>query len=71
MWTNSVDSNGAYLVDRSPAYFEPILNYLRHGELVIDKNVNPQGVLEEARFFGIESLIHMLEVRIEDEKTCD
>ena len=68
MWTNSVDSNGAYLVDRSPAYFEPILNYLRHGELVIDKNVNPQGVLEEARFFGIESLIHMLEVRIEDEK---
>ncbi len=68
MWANSVDSNGAYLIDRSPAYFEPILNYLRHGELVIDKNVNPQGVLEEARFFGIESLIHMLEVRIEDEK---
>ncbi len=68
MWANSVDSNGAYLIDRSPTYFEPILNYLRHGELVMDKNTNPQGVLEEARFFGIESLIHMLEVRIEDEK---
>ena len=68
MWANSVDSNGAYLIDRSPAYFEPILNYLRHGELVMDKNINPQGVLEEARFFGIESLIHMLEVKIEDGK---
>lgn len=46
------DSNGAYLIDRSPAYFEPILNYLRHGDVILDENINPKGVLEEAIFFG-------------------
>ncbi len=68
VWGNSRDANGAFLIDRSPNYFEPVLNYLRHGELVLDKHINPQGVLEEARFFGIESLIEILEVKIEDEQ---
>ncbi|KAJ8946893.1 hypothetical protein NQ318_008249 [Aromia moschata] len=58
---SSIDKNGAYLIDRSPTYFEPILNYLRCGQLVYDKNVNPEGILEEARFFGIESIIPTLE----------
>ncbi|KAJ8985994.1 hypothetical protein NQ317_013878 [Molorchus minor] len=48
---SSIDKNGAYLIDRSPTYFEPILNYLRCGQLVYDHNVNPEGILEEARFF--------------------
>ncbi|CAD6227283.1 GSCOCG00006071001-RA-CDS [Cotesia congregata] len=55
------DSNGAFLIDRSSAYFEPILNYLRHGQLILDNNISAAGVLEEARFFGIDGIINSLE----------
>lgn len=49
---SATDETGAYLIDRSPEYFEPILNYLRHGNVVLDNHVNPKGVLEEAVFYG-------------------
>ncbi|XP_026471226.1 BTB/POZ domain-containing protein KCTD9 [Ctenocephalides felis] len=62
---SNTDSSGAYLIDRSPIYFEPIINYLRHGQLVYDQNINPLGILEEAKFYGIDSLIPQLETIIE------
>ena len=65
---SSQDSNGAYLIDRSPTYFEPILGYLRHGQLIMDKNINTQGVLEEAKFYGISSLIPILESMVASEE---
>lgn len=49
---STTDDTGAYLIDRSPEYFEPILNYLRHGNVILDNNINPKGVLEEAVFYG-------------------
>lgn len=52
-----MDANGAFLIDRSPKYFEPILNYLRHGVVVLDTQVNPRGVLEEAIFYGMDNLL--------------
>ena len=66
--------DGAFLIDRPPKYFEPILNYLRSGKMIIDQNINPEGVLEEARYFGMQSLIPMLEESIlkkEKEKDDD
>jgi len=56
-----VDSTDAYLIDRNGLYFSPILDYLRHGQLVIDDSISPTGVLEEAKFFGIQSIIPQLE----------
>ncbi|MGH0178472.1 UNVERIFIED_CONTAM: hypothetical protein FKN15_004924 [Acipenser sinensis] len=61
LWGNKQDPRGAYLIDRSPEYFEPILNYLRHGQLIVNEGINLLGVLEEARFFGIEQLAEQLE----------
>ena len=60
-WRSRVDETGAYLIDRNGLYVAPIINYLRHGQIVIDEAVNPAGVLEEAKFFGISSIIPQLE----------
>ena len=38
-----VDENGAYFLDRSPKYFEVVLNYLRTGEVIWEGNLNPDG----------------------------
>lgn len=45
VWGNKRDEHGAYLIDRSPEYFEPILNYLRHGQLIINEGINIRGKL--------------------------
>jgi len=55
------DENGAWFIDRDPIYFRVILNFLRSPtQLVIDPNVNPNGVLEEAHFFQVHPLIAQL-----------
>lgn len=61
MSPGSRDQEGSILIDRSPRYFEPILNFLRTGSLIIDPGLSPEGVLEEARYFGIDSIIPKLE----------
>jgi uncharacterized protein YjbI with pentapeptide repeats len=60
-WNSATDETGAYLIDRSPEYFAPLLNYLRCGRLVLDPGVSAVNVLEEARFFGLDELEPQLE----------
>lgn len=42
-WNSAKDPTGAYMIDRSPLYFETILNYLRHGQLTPEANLNLEG----------------------------
>lgn len=58
------DESGAYLIDRSPVYFEYVLNYLRTNKLIYETSSQLQGILLEAEFYNIQSLISICRSRL-------
>ncbi|GAM27621.1 hypothetical protein SAMD00019534_107970 [Acytostelium subglobosum LB1] len=70
-WESTRDSNGSYLIDRSPEYFAPILNYLRCGNIIIDDGVNIEGVYLEARFFNISGMTDKLALLVDRKNRTD
>merc|ERR1712192_280657 len=57
------DESGAFLIDRDPQYFSPILNFLRHGKVHLDRNVMEEAVLEEAEFYNVAEMVKILKER--------
>lgn len=45
---------GAYFIDRNGRFFEPILDFLRNGTLILPPQMSLESVLVEANFYGID-----------------
>ena len=49
--------NGHYFLDADPEYFRVILNFLRHGKVILDDPKISEGVIELAHYLGLEEVI--------------
>ena len=59
------DENGYYFIDRSPKYFESILNFLRTGEVEAPACLDVRFLLKEAEYYGIEGMAEKIREEIQ------
>lgn len=67
------DFRGAYMVDRDPTFFQPILNFLRTGKLILNRDVPEEAILIEAEFYHLPEVVKILKARISQRnrfRTC-
>lgn len=48
------DENDAFFIDRNPEYFEPILEFLRSGRIVLPKGINTVQLYQEAQYYMVD-----------------
>lgn len=48
------------ILDRTAKYVEPIVNFIRTNEMIIDSGVSRRGVLLEAQYFGVDAAVRVL-----------
>ncbi|EFA81305.1 hypothetical protein PPL_05284 [Heterostelium album PN500] len=65
-WNHCRDENGCILIDADPRYFLVILNYLRHGDLIVEPNLNYYGVWSLAKYFQLKAIVDYLEIEEND-----
>lgn len=58
------DEKGAYMIDRDPIYFQSVLNFLRHGHLLLSRDVPEEAILLEAEHFNLPELIKTTKQRL-------
>ena len=62
---------GSYFIDRSPKYFESILNFLRTGEIECPGCLDMKFLLQEAEYYGIEGMVEKIRTEIETKEAFD
>lgn len=60
--------DGAYFLDRCPVSFRLVLNYLRSGQLTLDRQANLEALKIEASYFGLASLEESIVERLKEEE---
>jgi len=63
--------DGAYFLDRDPVHFRIVLNYLRSGQLILDKNAHLEAIKTEASFFGLTGLEECISEKIKEASEKD
>lgn len=61
-FAEETDADGAYFIDRDPAHFGQILNYLRDGTIALKGMTTnqKQALLREAKYYSVSGLVGLL-----------